>query len=336
MEHYVKLIWLLVLSILMLGVSVVWFYKEYNPEWKQHQRAVIKEKIAKAEESYGFWSNPEWGDPKKAKELENKIKGLKSTKFKIKQILLKGEGLWSNMENGHRVERCMTCHIDEDKLTELHPEGLPIPFDVYGCTVCHGGNGRALESERAHEGSHADRKEMEGPRTASADEFIKMWKRLHELNPEYEDRLRVESFYGPTGEYQIYVGRRKCIKCHKKMHPEHVERWSKTKFKTFERIEKEPDYRSGNSDYKKKCYKCHTTGYREDKKVYSEQGVGCEGCHGPGEVYSHLMAGEHKGDVEEGQKLAKISFDFKICGSCHIPKRHEMRKEYFKDVARVK
>ena len=177
---------------------------------------------------------------------------------------------------------------------------------------------------------------MEGPRTASAAEFIKMWKRLHELNPESEDRLRVESYYGPTGEYQIYVGRRKCIKCHKKMHPEHVERWSKTKFKTFERIEKEPDYKSGTADYKKQCYKCHTTGYREDKKIYSEPGVGCEGCHGPGEVYSHLMAGEHKGDVEEGQKLAKISFDFKICGNCHIPKRHEMRKEYFENIAHVK
>jgi hypothetical protein len=34
-------------------------------------------------------------------------------------------------------------------------------------------------------------------------------------------------------------------------------------------------------------------------------------------------------DVEQGQKLAKISFDFNICGDCHIPKRHEMRKKYF-------
>ncbi len=53
--QYVKLIWLLVISVLMLGVSVVWFYKEYNPEWKQYQRAVIKKKIAKEEESYDFW-----------------------------------------------------------------------------------------------------------------------------------------------------------------------------------------------------------------------------------------------------------------------------------------
>ncbi len=236
MDHYVKLIWLFAISVLMLGVSVVWFYKEYNPEWKQHQRAVIKKKIAKAEENYEFWSNPEWGDPEKAEELEGKIKSLKSTGYDIKQILLKGEGLWRNQENGPRVERCMTCHIDEDELIELHPVGLPIPFDIYGCTVCHGGNGRALESERAHEGTLADRKAMAGPRTASADEFIKMWKRLHELNPEYEERLRAESYYGPTGEYQIYVGRRKCVRCHKRTHPEHVKRWRNTKFNTFERM----------------------------------------------------------------------------------------------------
>ena len=42
------------------------------------------------------------------------------------------------------------------------------------------------------------------------------------------------------------------------------------------------------------------------------------------------MAGvRDESDVEQGQKLAKISFDFNICGDCHIPKRHEMRKEYF-------
>ena len=37
--------------------------------------------IAKAEEDYKFWTNPEWGDLKKVKELENKIKYLKSTEF---------------------------------------------------------------------------------------------------------------------------------------------------------------------------------------------------------------------------------------------------------------
>lgn len=165
MGPYVKLIWLLTISILLLGVSVVWFYKEFNPEWKQCQMAEIQESEA-----------------------------LKGKKLEIKQILLKGEGLWSNQESGQRVDRCMTCHIDEEKLVKLHPKELPIPYDVYGCTVCHGGNGRALESEPAHEHMYSDREEMEEGRYA-ADELIKMWKRLRVLNPEEEIRLRRESFW---------------------------------------------------------------------------------------------------------------------------------------------
>ena len=95
MGPYVKLIWLLVISILLLGVSVVWFYKEFNPEWKQCQRAEVQENEA-----------------------------LKGKKLEIKQILLKGEGLWSNQESGQRVDRCMTCHIDEEKLVKLHPKNF--------------------------------------------------------------------------------------------------------------------------------------------------------------------------------------------------------------------
>ncbi|HDY67872.1 MAG TPA: hypothetical protein ENH85_08795 [Candidatus Scalindua sp.] len=303
MDHYVKLIWLITLSFLLLGVSGVWFYKEFNPEWKQHQRTEIQENEA-----------------------------LKGKRLEIKQILLKGEGLWSNQESGPRVDRCMTCHIDEEKLVKLHPKELPIPYDVYGCTVCHGGNGRALESEPAHEHMYSDRDAMQEGRY-SADEFIKMWKRLRVLNPEEEIRLRRESFFGPTGQYQLYVGNKECVECHKKTNPEHVNRWSATKFKTFERIEKEPDYKNGDASYKKQCYKCHTTGYREDKGIYAAKGVGCESCHGPGEVYAYLMqAVREESDVEQGQKLAKISFDFNICGDCHIPKRHEMRQKNKKNI----
>ena len=332
MGPYVKLIWLTTLSILLLGVSGVWFYKEINPEWKQCQRAEIQERIEKVRESYEFYTDPEMApaspEDKKdflaeGEERKKELDALMNKKIKIKQILLKGEGFWSNGESGQRVDRCMTCHIDEEKLREGHPEHLPIPYDIYGCAVCHGGNGRALEKERAHEHLLADRKEMMAARKGSADKLIEMWKRINILNPEEEIKLRDESFYGPTGEYQIYVGNRKCIKCHKKTHPEHVNRWSESKFKTTERIEKEPDFQKGDEDYKKKCYKCHTTGYKEDKGTYEGRGVGCEACHGPGEVFSELMAS--KKTIEEARKLVRISFDFDICSNCHIPKRHEMR-----------
>lgn len=322
MGPYVKLIWLLTISILLLGVSVVWFYKEFNPEWKQCQQAEIRERIKKVQEST---ENEEL--------KKKKLDALKGKKFEIKQILLKGEGLWSHQESGQRVDRCVTCHVDEEKLVEKHPKDLPIPQDIYGCTVCHGGNGRALESEAAHERMYANSDAMEEGRYA-ADELIKMWKRLQTLNPEDEIRLRRESFIGPTGKRLLYIGSDECIDCHKTRHPDHVKRWSNTKFKTFEKIENEPDYKAGDEDYKKQCYKCHTTGYREDKGIYAAKGVGCEACHGPGEVYAYLMMGvRDESDVAEGQKLAKTSFDFSVCGDCHIEKKHEMRKEFFENQA---
>jgi len=49
-----------------------------------------------------------------------------------------------------------------------------------------------------------------------------------------------------------------------------------------------------------------------------------------------LMGGEKEGSVAEGQKLAKVSFDFNVCGDCHIEKKHEMRKEYFDKQAQKK
>lgn len=74
--------------------------------------------------------------------------------MKIKQILLKGSYSWSKQQNGDKVDRCMTCHIDEDKLKAAHPSTKELPFDIYGCTVCHGGIGRALSEEVAHEGMY--------------------------------------------------------------------------------------------------------------------------------------------------------------------------------------
>lgn len=60
------------------------------------------------------------------------------------------------------------------------------------------------------------------------------------------------------------------------------------------------------------CMGCHTTGYDSAKKTYSEMGVGCEACHGPG--------GEHTaGDKEavvKPQKLDKPK-QAMVCGQCH-------------------
>jgi mono/diheme cytochrome c family protein len=59
-----------------------------------------------------------------------------------------------------RIDRCVTCHLG---IENPHMAGAPQPFashpgdlfkhhppDKYGCTICHGGQGRALNSREAH------------------------------------------------------------------------------------------------------------------------------------------------------------------------------------------
>lgn len=322
-----KPVLLITSSVLLLGASGVWLYLRLNPEWKRHQRAAIEDQIGKAEESYAFWSNPEYGTPEEAEKVKAKLDSLKKRKLEIKEIMLEDGVLRRDRENGQQLDRCMTCHIDEEKLVREHPEELPLPFNRYGCTICHNGNGEALETEQAHKGMYANRKAMIDARFESADALITLWERIRGLNPEKVLPFSRESLISPTGEYQIYVGSRRCLKCHTKTHPEHVKRWAKSKFQTFERVRNEPDFQKGNKKYRSMCYRCHTTGYREDKDLYAEEGVGCEACHGPGEVYSELMAG--KKTIGEARKLMRVSFGFSTCGNCHIPKRHEMRREFF-------
>jgi mono/diheme cytochrome c family protein len=75
------------------------------------------------------------------------------TGLEIKQV---------NLEGLHRVDRCMSCHLGIDKAGfedapqpfTTHPNREFIfakhPVDQVGCTVCHGGQGRATTAKAAH------------------------------------------------------------------------------------------------------------------------------------------------------------------------------------------
>ncbi|MCR4321135.1 MAG: cytochrome c family protein, partial [Candidatus Brocadiaceae bacterium] len=146
-------------------------------------------------------------------------------------------------------------------------------------------------------------------------------------------RLEMGDFkkYSITGDKAIYVGSRKCLKCHTGLTSPHVERWLRIKFKTFELVKKAPDYIAGNAEYRKTCLKCHTTGYDETTGKYSEEGVTCEACHGAGEVFSYFM---DIGKALEGQKIAKVGTfgtPYNICGPCHHTRNHEMRLRFFQE-----
>ncbi len=69
----------------------------------------------------------------------------------------------------------------------------------------------------------------------------------------------------------------------------------------------------------RKCFECHTTGYREPGGFRSEQetphlkNAGCEVCHGPGSVHVETGAAE---DI-------KRSLTAKDCEVCHSSERVE-------------
>jgi mono/diheme cytochrome c family protein len=116
---------------LLVGVLVgLGYYRdEYRP-WKDYQRQFIREEIRRA-------TTP---DQRLLAE---------STPLQIQQILL---------PELNRVDRCTTCHLAvEDPSYGGYPQPLayhPLhdqhPFDKFGCTICHRGQGRATTADDAH------------------------------------------------------------------------------------------------------------------------------------------------------------------------------------------
>lgn len=61
------------------------------------------------------------------------------------------------------------------------------------------------------------------------------------------------------------------------------------------------------------CVGCHVTNFDVEKKTYTEMGVGCEACHGPGS--EHLA----KANKETAPTVDKLSPQLQamVCGRCH-------------------
>jgi len=61
------------------------------------------------------------------------------------------------------------------------------------------------------------------------------------------------------------------------------------------------------------CLGCHTTNYSPATKTYTQMGVGCEACHGPG---SEHVAGPKKAAVVHPQDIPPAQ-QAMVCGQCH-------------------
>jgi cytochrome c1 len=96
------------------------------------------------------------------KKLETKLELIDNRKIKIEQVVLKNF-VRGNFENYlDRVDRCVSCHVNTDKEGyddyqppfQTHPNRefylKTHPYNQFGCTACHEGQGPALQEEPAH------------------------------------------------------------------------------------------------------------------------------------------------------------------------------------------
>lgn len=122
------------ISTVVLAIHGVVFYDQLFARWQEHQQRYFHEAAERSD-----------NDAVRAT--------LEARTPAIEQVIVRSFG-------PERVDRCMTCHIavDDPRFAQgehplrTHP---PVPghrFESFGCTICHDGQGRAVEARAAHEG----------------------------------------------------------------------------------------------------------------------------------------------------------------------------------------
>lgn len=187
------------LGLLALMLGVLW--KDAHPEWAVYQRQFYALQASRLTD-------------------EGERDRVARTTPELKQILTDRLG---------RVDRCTTCHlgVDDPHMKDApqpfrsHPNPYQHPFERYGCTICHDGQGRATTVAAAHgRGAHWSKPLLES-------EFIEAaCPQCHKgLNPILGPRVtlgkqlfkeracigchRVEGHGGNIGPDLTYVGERR-------------------------------------------------------------------------------------------------------------------------------
>ena len=126
--------------VLLLSLGALLFalgYAEYrrrNPEWKQFQEkgiALARERLRS--DLSAAKSSAE------RKAVLAQLKSMRDRKPAIVEVTPFGR-------RSAPPERCMTCHYGIEDLSSSHPNS------IFGCVVCHGGNGLDLTVKGAHAG----------------------------------------------------------------------------------------------------------------------------------------------------------------------------------------
>jgi mono/diheme cytochrome c family protein len=171
--------------------------KDLFREWKPYQKMYYKLEQKRIKDLMSK-ANPETQTA-----FKDELRHAQSHPLEIKQILA---------ADLHRVDRCMTCHVGYDSISnpsltndfKEHPFAAPKneihakhPFEKYGCTVCHEGQGLATTFTDAAHMPKNDEQKME-------------WKKKHDWH--VIEFWETPMHAGPL----IYAS---CSKCHE-AHPQ--------------------------------------------------------------------------------------------------------------------
>lgn len=119
----------LLASLFLILIVILTLKQGRTPEWGNYQKEYFNEQISKLQVQLGTVH-----DENKKKQVQLEIASYQNRKPEIINLIL---------PNG-KVERCKTCHIGIEEISDSHPS------NTFGCAVCHGGNPLSLDESTAH------------------------------------------------------------------------------------------------------------------------------------------------------------------------------------------
>jgi hypothetical protein len=142
-----------------------------------------------------------------------------------------------------------------------------------------------------------------------------------------------------------FVGAAKCKMCHNTpAQGEQYKKWSESKHsKAFEALATPAALEVGKKlgvekpQESPKCLGCHVAGYAapaeaKDAAFTNAEGIGCEGCHGPGSDYKAMSVMKNK---EAAIAAGLILPDEKLCKTCHNETSPTYKAFVFADAAKL-
>ena len=119
----------LLACLLLILIVMLTLKQGSNPKWGNYQKEYFTEQANKLQLELGTITYE-----LKKKQLQQAIVSFQDRKPEIINLVL---------PNG-KVERCLTCHIGIEEISNSHPS------NTFGCAVCHGGNPMSLDETTAH------------------------------------------------------------------------------------------------------------------------------------------------------------------------------------------